>query len=224
MSSAAQHLIQRDRTIRCVGPLGAAACLILALGACTSNDPASTPTAPNTAPPLTAPDSTTPATQAPTALSPEEAETDAQTAVEDYLALFDEISADPDRDMADLETVASGRALDWATHQITTWRNAGQIGVGTQGASDFRVTAVDLDPDNSGVDHPTVALTACVDLSDTDLVDKDGNSVVPADRPDRVLVDYTVANIGWPDDQQWRVIGDDAQLTNSDPPEFVPCP
>jgi hypothetical protein len=69
-----------------------------------------------------------------------------------------------------------------------------------------------------------VELTACVDVSDTDIVDKDGNSVVTADRLDRVLVDYIVWNIGWPADQQWRVVGDDAQLTDSDPPEFVPCP
>lgn len=224
MSNAALHLVMRAHTICRTGLFGAAACLVLALGACTSNGPASTTATQNTAPPLTAPDSTMPQTQAPATLSPEEAEHRAQAAVEHYLALFDEISANPDHDVAELEEVANGRALDWASHQITTWRDAGYTGVGTQFVSNFRVTAVDLDPDNSGVDRPTVALTACVDLSDTDLVDKDGNSVVPADRPDRVLVDYSVANIGWPEDQQWRVVGDDAQLTNSDPPEFVPCP
>jgi hypothetical protein len=204
--------------------IAGAVCITLALGACSGDDPASTPTTPNTAPPLTALSPSLVPSSAPAALTPAEAEARAQAAVEDYLALFAEISADPQRDLAELETVARDRALDWATHQITTWRNAGQTGVGAQIASDFRVTAVDLDPDKSEVGYPSVALTACVDLSNTDLIDENGNSVVPADRPDRVLVDYTVANIGWPDDQQWRVVRDDDQLTNSDPPEFVPCP
>jgi hypothetical protein len=202
----------------------AAAFVTLALGACTGDDPASTPTASNTAPPLTAPSPTSVPTPASPTLSPAEAETRAQAVVEDYLALFDEISADSDRDVAELEQVASGRALDWATHQITTWRDAEQTGVGAQVASGFVVTAVDLDP-GSGTEgwYPSVEITACVDLSDTDLVDENGDSVVPGDRPGQVLVDYVVSNIGWPDDQQWRVVRDDDQLTDSDPPEFVPC-
>ena len=223
MSSAALHLARRARTIRRIGSLGAAACVVFVLGACTNDDPASTPAAPNTAPPLTAPRPTPAPTQAPATSSPEDAEANAQAAVEDYLALFDEISANPDRDVEELKDVASGRALDWATHQITTWRDAGYTGVGTQAASDFRVTAVDLNPDNSD-DYPAVELTACVDVSDTDLIDENGNSVVPSDSPDRVLVDYVVWNLSWPDGQQWRVVRDDDQLTDSDPPEFVPCP
>jgi hypothetical protein len=197
----------------------------LALGACTTSDPDATPGTSNTAPPLTAPTSASAPTPESTTLAPAEAEDRARASVEDYLALFDEISADPNRDVAELEQVASGRALDWATHQITAWRKAGQTGVGSQVASDFSVTAVELAPDGKPDDwYPTVGLTACIDLGETDLVDENGNSVVPASRPDRVLVDYVVGVVGWPEDQRWRVVSDDAQLTDSDPPEFVPCP
>ena len=203
--------------------LAAAAAAVL-LGACTTDaDPGAAPTPSNTAP-LTAPSPTVEPTPEPTMLSPDEAGERAQSAVEAYLALFDEVSANPDTDLAELGQVAHGRALDWATHQISTWRQAGHTGVGAQVASDFTVTAVELDPDDSAeVDYPSVELTACVDVSGTDIVDEDGKSVVIADRLDRVLVDYLVWNIGWPEDQQWRVVGDDAQLTDSDPPEFVPC-
>jgi len=204
--------------------LAAAGAAVL-LGSCTTGaDPGTAPTPSNTAP-LTAPSPTAEPTPEPTMLSPEEAEERAQAAVEAYLALFDDLDADPDTDLAELGQVAHGRALDWATHQITARRMAGHTGVGVQVASDFTVTAVNLDADDSAeVDYPSVELTACVDISNTDIVDEDGNSVVPADRLDRVLVDYIVWNIGWPDDQEWRVVGDDAQLTDSDPPEFVPCP
>jgi hypothetical protein len=165
------------------------------------------------------------ATPALGALDPAEAEASAYAAVREYLALFDEISADPDRDVAELEQVAGGRALDWAMHQITTWRDAGQTGIGAQVASGFGVTATDLEPaSNTDGWYPSVEITACVDLSDTDLIDENGDSVVPGDRPGRVLIDFIVANLGWPTDQQWRVVRDDDQLTDSDPPEFVPCP
>jgi len=204
--------------------LAAAGAAVL-LGSCTTDgDPGAALTPSNTAP-LTAPSQTAQPTPEPTMLTPEEAEERAQTAVEAYLALFDELDTNPDTDLADLGQVAHGRALDWATHQITSRREAGHTAVGAQVVSDFTVTAVELDPgDSAEVEYPSVELTACVDISNTDIVDEDGNSVVPADRLDRVLVDYIVWNIGWPDDQEWRVVGDDAQLTDSDPPEFVPCP
>jgi len=212
------------RRARCLWRVGAAAGLALVLSACTGDDPTATPTAPNTAPPLTAPSPSPETTETPATLSRDEAEAMAWAAVEDYLVVFDEIGADPDRDLADLDRVASGRALDWATHQITTWRDAGWTVVGAQVATMLDVTMVDLDPSGSDADYPVVALTACLDFSDADLVDANGGSVVSADRPDRVLSDFTVANVGWPDGRRWRVVRDDAQLTDSDPPEFVPCP
>jgi hypothetical protein len=203
----------------------AAAGAAMILGSCTTDGDQGTELTPSNTAPLTAPSPTAEPTPEPTMLSPDEAEERAQTAVEAYLALFDELDMDPDTDLAELRQVAHGRALDWATHQITSRRKAGHTGVGAQVVSDFTVTAVELDPDDSAeVEYPSVELTACVDISNTDIVDEDGNSVVPADRLDRVLVDYIVWNIGWPDDQHWRVVADDAQLTDSDPPEFVPCP
>ncbi|MFW6033603.1 MAG: hypothetical protein ACOC9R_00595 [bacterium] len=200
----------------------AAATLTLLAAGCTSDGgPAALPT-PSAV--TATPNTPTPSPDATPTLDQADAEAAAQAAVHDYLALFAEIGADPNRDVAELEHVAAGRALTWATHQITTWRDDGQRGVGAQVASDFTVTSVVLDPSTTtDADRPTVDLTACVDVSATDLVDQNGDSVVTVDRLDRVLVDYVVANPDWPEEQRWLVIRDDAQLTDSNPPEFVPC-
>jgi hypothetical protein len=202
----------------------AAAVLALIGTGCTSDgDPGTTPASPN-ATSASVPAETRDPAPTPTSLTRQDAEASAREAVQDYLVLFAEISADPDRDVSELEQVAAGRAQDWATHQITTWRDAGQRGVGAQVASEFNVTNVVLDPDSSADhDRPTVELTACIDVSGTDIVDKHGNSVVSPDRPGRALVDYVVWNAGWPTDDHWLVVRDDAQLTDSNPPEFVPC-
>jgi hypothetical protein len=204
---------------------GAVTIVALVATGCTNDaDQGTGPASPNRTSALTAPAGSVESTTTPQAMTREEAEAGAQAAVQDYLALFAEISADPDRDVTELEQVAADRALSWATHQITTWRDAGQRGVGTQVVSEFDVTNVVLGPDSSADhDHPTVELTACVDVSATDIVDDDGNSVVSPDRLSRALVDYVVWNTGWPYDPRWLVVRDDAQLTDSDPPEFVPC-
>ena len=203
----------------------AAAVLGLIGTGCTSDgDPGTTSTSPHGTSAPSVPAETRDPALTPTSLTRQHAEASAREAVQDYLALFAEISADPDRDVTELEQVAAGRALDWATHQITTWRDAGQRGVGAQVASEFNLTHVVLDPDSSADhDHRTVELTACIDVSGTDIVDKHGSSVVSPDRPSRALVDYVVWNAGWPTDDHWLVVRDDAQLTDSNPPEFVPC-
>ena len=45
----------------------------------------------------------------------------------------------------------------------------------------------------------------CTDVSGFNIVDKDGKSVVPADRKPHVLVDVAVLNYKYPDPAEWRV-------------------
>jgi hypothetical protein len=201
--------------------IAAVAVAALAAGCTNDNEPTvlHTPTADHPTP-----STTTPTPDSAPTLTEADAVAAAELAVHGYLALFAEISADPDRAIDDLEHVAADRALAWATHQITTWRDDGLRGVGAQIVEDLTATAIVLDPDsNTEHDHPAVELTACIDVSGTDVVDQNGSSVVTADRLDLVLVDYVVTDFGWPGEPDWLVARDDAQLTESTPPEFVPC-
>ena len=56
-------------------------------------------------------------------------------------------------------------------------------------------------------DVPTVQLDVCWDVSNGDVLDRDGQSIVSEDRPERGWTRYIVANHEWrshPDDG-WRV-------------------
>lgn len=52
---------------------------------------------------------------------------------------------------------------------------------------------------------PEVVLRICQDVSGIEIVDSAGQSIVPADRLDRQLVDYSVLNYSYPDPAGWLV-------------------
>jgi len=52
---------------------------------------------------------------------------------------------------------------------------------------------------------PTVIFRVCADVSEYNVVDKDGKSIVPADRKPHGLLDVSVYNYKLPDASQWRV-------------------
>lgn len=52
---------------------------------------------------------------------------------------------------------------------------------------------------------PQVVFSVCADVSRFNIVDKDGKSIVPADRKPRSRVELHVANYKYPDMTQWRV-------------------
>jgi hypothetical protein len=178
--------------------------------------------------PAAIPTRTSTATHAPTPTptSPEqEAQAAAQVAVERYLETLSHVSSDASVDLTELERAASRSALERATQAIEENRANGRRTTGEQRASGFTVTAVNLDPaDTPDIPFPSVQLTACIDLSNYDYVDAEGNSLVTDDRPDLSLVDFVVWDLGWPDDHQWVVVDEAAQLTDGNPPEAAPCP
>ena len=52
---------------------------------------------------------------------------------------------------------------------------------------------------------PTVVFNVCYDVSNVNIVDKDGKSIVPPDRKPRGLEHVSVYNYKYPDPTQWRV-------------------
>jgi hypothetical protein len=52
---------------------------------------------------------------------------------------------------------------------------------------------------------PTVVFDVCADVSGYKVVDKDGQSVVPPDRPAKSPLEISVYNYGFPDQSTWRV-------------------
>ena len=52
---------------------------------------------------------------------------------------------------------------------------------------------------------PEVVLTVCTDVSNYNIVDKDGKSIVPSDRKPHVLVNASILNYKYPAPTQWRV-------------------
>lgn len=52
---------------------------------------------------------------------------------------------------------------------------------------------------------PEVVFTVCTDVSNYNIVDKDGKSIVPPDRKPHVLVNVSMLNYKYPAPTQWRV-------------------
>lgn len=146
----------------------------------------------------------------PTAVA-QQAQAAAKDAVQRYLASYARVGAHPDRDIAQLEQVASGDALDSAQQTIRDNRGKGIASTGSYRIDDFTFT-------KATADH--VSFTACLDVADIEVTNRDGSSAVLPSRHERVLIDYSVTKT----DGAWRLTEVEPQLTDSNPPEAVPCP
>lgn len=134
--------------------------------------------------------SSTPQTPTPTLSADEQAAVEAAQAA---LALYDRLAADPTADVGELTTVARDSAyLTWASW-LTEYRGNGWVGRGAQSS-----TLLSTEP---GSDSRQWIVTLCVDNSQTDMVDRDGNSVVNRDAPPRTVGVYTLTQdptmFGW---------------------------
>ncbi|NMR21475.1 hypothetical protein [Cellulomonas fimi] len=71
----------------------------------------------------------------------------------------------------------------------------------------IELQGVDLtsDPAASPPVVPTVVFDVCADVSGYNVVDKDGQSIVPPDRAATSSLEVSVYNYGYPDQTQWRV-------------------
>ena len=175
----------QGRLVGCVLTMSVAA----GLTSCTEPEPQSIP-------------SPTPTVSAPTpsritSPTPSAEELDlrgAEQAVSRFWRVIDRLSADPESDLTELTTVSRGPvAAQWA-------RNINQYRY-DQVTAKGRVAVRDVSASQTK-DDDLFKVTACIDSSKVNLVDKNGKSVVPPDGPRRVAYDYTVEK----DSQRWYVI------------------
>jgi ribosomal protein L24 len=133
-------------------------------------------------------------TASPTPSADEQNLREAEAAVSRFWSVIDGLSADPDSDLTELTTVSRGSvAAQWARNinqdRYDRVRSTGNVVVRNATAKPSKQRNV-------------FDVTACIDVSKVNVTDKDGKSVVPADRPDRVGYDYAVEM----DRQKWYVV------------------
>lgn len=185
-------------------PLVAAAVIVVLAPACTgTTSPAGTESQSTRAPAaLTAPEaSTTSDPSTPGADSPDEAADDAVAAMESYLQTTNQLTLDTGAALSELESIATGDALEWAGRTVSTARNRGWTITGERTFDEIDVTRVQLDPAESESGYPEVHLDACLDSTAVDARDEDGDSVLPSARHTRLTTHWTI----WRVDGRWVV-------------------
>jgi len=196
----------------------AAAALLLAVAGCADdgNDPAAsgspTPSSPSTT-----------ASASSTRTPPSDSEIASRAAsdvVRRYFAVRDALRQNPSKPLVYLKSVATGAELR-ADHRLFAQERSKHLRqVGDTSITKLTVQSVNLDNSNPSQGRvPTAQVDVCWDVSNADLVDKSGKSVVSSHRADRGATRYTVANYHWashPGDG-WRVVtGQDLKQS--------PCP
>lgn len=172
----------------------------LALSACSddTDTPPTTEAAPTSeAAPVTAAPSTTPpddveqTSTEPELSAEEQDEADVEETLRAYMSALDEAR----NGQASIEEIYP-YSRDTAREQWITQLMAYQAqGITIEGAIELEVLEVSVDGDSAEV-------LACADVSKTDAFDRNGQSIIPADRPDRTLTDFVLerdesAEMGW---------------------------
>ena len=101
-----------------------------------------------------------------------------------FLDVLDKLSADPESDLDELNTVATGNALAQWQRNIMQYRIDGWRQVGQQGPEFLGST-----PGSSASEW---FISMCIDVSDVDVLDAAGESVVDAGAPTRIQTDFRV--------------------------------
>lgn len=175
------------------------AALALLISSCGSqDDPVAEPAPSSTAAATTS----APATASVVPVSAEDqAVADATAVVNQYYALLDQISADPNADANVLRDVANGDALQNAIRDAVRMKALGRVQIGNVQVLEAEPFSIDLTSDatTNPRKYETVVIDTCVDVGGVNVVDAEGKSVVlatrlpqSADRLDVVHYDF-----GW---------------------------
>jgi hypothetical protein len=152
------------------GFIGLAMVAVLAAAACNQQGPA-----PPTKITMTTPSTSTRASPSSTTRADPHLSS-VEATVARFWGLVDALGADPKRSLDELTTVARGQTLETWRELLTQRRRQAHKQIGT--------TAIVSSQESSSGGKVTVDM--CIDVSKTDLVDKDGKSVVAAHRAPRV--------------------------------------
>ena len=187
---------------------GVAVAAVALLAACTAGTNAVDPTTSSTSP-SSAVTSTSTVNATSTTTSPEDnAAAHAEEVLRAYYRAIPQCLADPKNtpitcfDQVAITTELTNRRNAIASAQAMQTKASGPINL-------VSVTRTRVDLTNKVTETPptvpTVEFRVCTDVSGFNIVDKDGKSVVPADRKPHVLVDVAVLNYKYPDPAEWRV-------------------
>lgn len=176
----------------------------LLLGACTSGSP----TAPIQTSASSVSSPSVSSTPTPSLTPEDEAAVAAEEVLRAYYRAFPVCMSDPPNSKSTcFDSVAIGTELINRRNALASAQSMQTRAAGTIALSSVGRPAVDLTSklDETPPTVPTVTFRVCVDVSAYNILDKDGKSIVPADRKPRSLIDVSVYNYKLPDSSQWRV-------------------
>jgi hypothetical protein len=177
--------------------------LLVAVTACADdgNDPTTNPSP--------SPTTSASTTATPTPRSDSEGASEAASAVlRRYYDVRNQLRKDAAQPLTLLEEVAASTELAAQQNLFKKERKQGLHQVGTTKVAELEVQSVNLDnSDPKAGKVPTVQIDLCFDVSQVDVVDANGKSVISPDRPDTGWIQFLVSNYQWDTDPDggWRV-------------------
>ena len=192
--------------MRTAHPVLTAALLLALTAGCTASTDPNSPPPTNSA---TTPSQSVSASPSPTPTDPRAlARTHAEEVTREYYALADQLGADPTAPLTKLERVAASVELEVRRADLEQWRKDEWRKTGQTRIADLVVQSVTLDNSDPKTGLvPTVQVDVCYDVSDVDILDASGTSVVSPDRDDRAWERLQVANYDYDANPSggWRV-------------------
>ena len=122
----------------------------------------------------------TPTEAAPLFASDEEALAAATEAYAAYLEVIDQVLAAPEIDTTRFSEVLTGEALESELESANMYIERGYRSIGISSFDSLTIQSINSDPGSS-----SVSTYLCSDVSEVDVVDGEGASIVPATRADR---------------------------------------
>lgn len=189
--------------LRGVKSLAAAVLLLVAVTSCASNgdDPSASPSP--------APSSPAPSAATTTPPSDSEIASEAASAVlRKFYDVRNQLRQDSAQPLSLLDSVAISTELAAQQNLFNKERKSGIHQTGETKVAELEVQSVNLDnADPKAGKVPTVQIDLCFDVSDVDVIDKNGKSVTSPDRPDTGWIQFLVSNYQWDTDPDggWRV-------------------
>jgi hypothetical protein len=174
------------------------AALALLVSSCTGqDDPVAEPT----------PSSAAPTTSAPTSSSvvpvsaEDQAVAEATELVTAYYAEIDRVNIDPNADANTLREVTANEAFDLQLRTALQTKARGLTQIGNVRVLDVTPFSIDLSSDATAQPpkYPTIVMDTCIDVSEVNVVDAEGKSVVVSTRPPQsaARVDVVQFDFGW---------------------------